>query len=130
MGRKGQSMKQQFITQGDVSVCFPEGRLDHSQSFLFESDMNALISEGANKIILDLSRLDYISSSGIRVFISIIRQLNERKGRVVFCSPPSSVSHIIEMVSLQDEIEIFPSLFEALSSFESNHNGSKQGINR
>jgi anti-anti-sigma factor len=111
-------MENEFVHQENVSVHFPEGRLDHSQAFMFESQMNALINQGVNRIILDLSKLDYISSSGIRIFISIIRQLNDKQGRIAFCSIPSSISNIIEMVSLQDDLEIFPTLFDALLSFD------------
>jgi len=110
-------MKLDFVNQGDVCVYFPEGKLDHSESFILENKMTEFINEGATNIIFDLSKLDYISSSGIRVFISIIRQLNKKQGRIAFCSPSASVSTIIEMVFLQDELQIFPTLFEALSAF-------------
>ena len=111
-------MKISRLKQGDVNVCFLEGKLDFSQSFVLEKEMNALISEGVDKIIFDLGKLDYLSSSGIRVFISLIRHVKSRDGRIVFCNLTDPVSNLIEMVSLQDDLEIFPTLYDALLSFE------------
>ncbi len=111
-------MKLTYINQGDVRIYFPEGRMDLSQSLVMENKMNSLIKDGVSKLIFDLSKLDYLSSSGIRVFISVIKHLNEKKGRVVFCAISPSVSNLIEMIALQKDLEIYPTLFEALLSFK------------
>ncbi|MEN6465420.1 MAG: STAS domain-containing protein [Syntrophaceae bacterium] len=111
-------MQLAYIDHGDVRVYFPEGRLDHSQSLVVENKLNSAINEGISKLIFDLSKLDYLSSSGLRVFISLIKQVHEKKGRIVFCSLSPSVANLIEMVALQNDLEIFPTLFEALLSFE------------
>lgn len=106
------------IDHGDVRIYFPQGRLDHSRSLIFEKEMNSALREGIFRIIFDLGRLDYLSSSGLRVFINLIKQVNGKKGRAAFCNLTPAVSNLIEMVALQDDIEIYPTLFEALLAFE------------
>jgi stage II sporulation protein AA (anti-sigma F factor antagonist) len=111
-------MQLAYIDHGDVRVYFPEGRLDHSQSLAAETKLNSAIKEGVSKLILDLSKLDYLSSSGLRVMISLVKQIAERKGRIVFCSLSPSVESLIEMTALQNDLVVYPTLFEALLSFE------------
>jgi len=111
-------MQLSYLDHGDVRVYFPEGRLDHAQALIFEKEMNSVLEKGIFRIIFDLSKLDYLSSSGLRVFISLIKQVNENKGRIAFCTLTPTVSNLIEMVALQNDLEIYPTLFEALLSFE------------
>lgn len=111
-------MQISYIDHEDVRIYFPEGRLDHAQAFALEDKLDQVIKGGICKFIFDLSKLDYLSSSGLRVFISLIKKVHENKGRIVFCALPPSVANLIEMVALQSDLEIFPTLFEALLSFE------------
>jgi len=111
-------MQLSYIDHEDVRIYFPEGRLDHTQAFALEDKMNSAIKNGTFKLIFDLSKLDYLSSSGIRVFINLIKRVHENKGRILFCSLSPSVANLIEMVALQNDLEIYPTLFEALLSFE------------
>lgn len=107
-----------YIDHGDVRVYFPEGRLDHSQSLAAEARLSSAVKEGISKLIFDLSRLDYLSSSGLRVIISLVKQIAGKKGRIVFCSLSPSVESLIEMAALQNDLVVYPTLFEALLSFE------------
>lgn len=111
-------MQLSYLDHGDVRVYFPEGRLDHSQAFILEDKTKQVIKDGIFKLIFDLSKLDYLSSSGLRVFISLIKKVRENEGRIVFCSLTTSVSNLIELAALQTDLEIYPTLFEALLSFE------------
>jgi len=111
-------MQLSYLDHGDVRVYFPEGRLDHTQAFVLEERTKQVVKDKTFKLIFDLSKLDYLSSSGLRVFISLIRKIHENKGRIVFCCLTSSVSNLIELAALQTDLEIYPTLFEALLSFE------------
>lgn len=111
-------MQLSYLDHADVRVYFPEGRLDHSQAFVLEDKVKQVVKDGIFKLIFDLSKLDYLSSSGLRVFIWLIKQVRENEGRIVFCSLTASVSNLIELAALQTDLEIYPTLFEALLSFE------------
>lgn len=112
-------MKLEYVNQDDISVYFPEGRLDYPQSLDVENKITNRIKTGVSKIILDLSRLDYLCSGGIRVFRSLIGKLNEQNGKLVFCAPSPAVSNMIELTALDNDCEIYPTLFDALLSLES-----------
>ncbi len=111
-------MRLEYVNQDDVSVYFPKGRMDFPQSLDVENKINSRIKTGVSKIIFDLSRLDYLCSGGVRVFNSLIRKLNENNGKLVFCAPSPSVSNLIEMTALENDCEVYPTLFEALMAVE------------
>ena len=62
-----------------------EGRLDTAASTQAEEDMRVLYDCEGKDIILDCTSLDYISSSGLRLFLSVLK-MAKAKGSHVFIS--------------------------------------------
>jgi anti-anti-sigma factor len=111
-------MRLEYVNQDNVSVYFPEGRMDYPQSLDVENKITSRINAGAARIIFDLSGLDYLCPGGIRVFNSLVRKLKENNGTLVFCAPSPSVSDLIEMTAFENGCEVYPTLFEALVAVE------------
>ena len=53
------------IMANDISVVSPQGRLDSVTSTNFERDLLAYIESGATRVLIDFSKLDYITSLGV-----------------------------------------------------------------
>ena len=66
-----------------------EGRLDTMTAPQLEAELAAL--DGAESLVLDCSKLEYISSAGLRVLLSAHRIMN--------CKGGMKVTHINEIVS-------------------------------
>jgi len=62
-----------------------EGRLDTAAAVQTEKDLQPLESCEGKDIILDCTTLDYISSSGLRLFLNVLK-MAKAKGRQVFIS--------------------------------------------
>lgn len=60
---------------GDVLDVTLEGRLDTAASGLLETEL-AQSYHGLHELNLDIRRLEYISSAGLRVFLEAQRQMN------------------------------------------------------
>ena len=56
-----------------------EGRLDTVTSPELEKELKASL-DGADSLILDFSKLDYISSAGLRVLLSAHKQMSAKGG--------------------------------------------------
>ncbi|MEN6465188.1 MAG: STAS domain-containing protein [Syntrophaceae bacterium] len=110
-------MRLNYITQGDIIVYYPEGRMDLANSLKTEAKLNEKLQEGFLKMVFDLENLECLSSSGLRVFIALVRKMKEKNGRVVFCSLSSGVQNVIKMTQLDDVFEIHKTRSEALDSF-------------
>ena len=72
-----------------------EGRLDTITSPDLESKINEVIGDAA-KLTLDLSKLEYISSAGLRVLLGALQDM-EGKGEMVICNLTQSVHEVFEL---------------------------------
>jgi anti-sigma B factor antagonist len=59
-----------------------EGRLDTTTSPELEKELKASL-DGADSLVLDFSKLDYISSAGLRVLLSAHKQMSAKGGMKV-----------------------------------------------
>ena len=98
----------------EVSVVALIGNLDTSTSPEAEAKVNELLDGGARKMVIDLEKTDYLSSSGLRVFLGAAKRMMASGGKVVLCNPNSLVKEILEHSGFDSIIEIKPSLDEAL----------------
>ena len=69
--------------QDNTYTAFLEGRLDTAASPQTEADMKPLFDLEEGEIILDCSQLTYISSSGLRIFLSLLKK-TKAKGVKLF----------------------------------------------
>ena len=54
-----------------------EGRLDTLTSPQLEEKLNASL-EGVSDLVLDLEKLDYMSSAGLRVLLAVQKRMNQQ----------------------------------------------------
>ena len=100
---------------GNAIIIYLEGMLDVHLSADIEKEIKKLISaESASHFILNLKDVEYMSSSGLRIFVSTMRILKERKRKLVLCNMNSAVRKIFEVVELTDMFDIFNNENEAL----------------
>jgi anti-sigma B factor antagonist len=63
-------------------VAFLEGNLDTAAAPETEKAMNPLNDVEGKDIIIDCTALDYISSAGLRIFLGILQDAEEKEGHV------------------------------------------------
>ncbi len=103
---------------GNVIVIYLAGKLDVHVSAEIEKEINKIInSEPAAHLLLNLSRVEYMSSSGLRIFVSTMRILKESKRKLKLCNMNSAVMKIFEVVELMDMFDIYDTEEAALKAF-------------
>ncbi|MCG6861879.1 MAG: STAS domain-containing protein [Chromatiaceae bacterium] len=80
-----------------VLILGPEGRLDTNTSEPFEQRMMAVIDAGNNRLVVDLTELDYISSAGLRVLLMSAKRLKNEQGRLALCGLKSHIREVFEI---------------------------------
>jgi len=95
------------IADGLVNVTLV-GRLDTTAVERIEPDLVASIVPRGARAIVDLSRLDFVASNGLRMFITIARDLARNKGKLVLYSPQPWVSVIFTTADLHHVIPVCP----------------------
>ncbi len=105
--------------QDDVIIIYLSGRLDVHLSSDIEKEINRIISENPEvHLLLDLTDVEYMSSSGLRIFVSTMRILRDNQKKLKLCNINSAVRKIFEVVELMDMFDIYQSEKEALESFK------------
>jgi anti-sigma B factor antagonist len=82
------------------------GELDPHTAPLLERAVAQLLAEGSTDLVLDLSRLAFVDSSGLRVLISAQRQLADQGGTLTLHTPSETVRRLLEITGLIDHIAI------------------------
>jgi stage II sporulation protein AA (anti-sigma F factor antagonist) len=73
------------------------GRLDSTNARDFEQQLLAALDDGADRVVIDLSALEYISSAGLRVVLLAGKHLGERGGRLALSSVRPSVNEVFRI---------------------------------
>ena len=105
-------------TMNDVEIVFLNGRLDAYNSNLVENKLDELIDSGKIKMVADLSRVEYISSSGLRVMLSSLKKLNKLGGALKLSSLQPYVREVFEIAGFTQLFQIYDSEDEAVISFK------------
>jgi anti-anti-sigma factor len=102
----------------DVVVVAVTGRVDHATADAFKVALWPLLETCAkdrDKLLLDLSALDYISSAGLRVLMLAAREVKPREGTLVVCELTPVVNEIFEISRFNIVFRIYPDLRTALA---------------
>lgn len=105
------------VIKNSIVILRPECRLDIANATEFESLLNTLrrVHPTCN-FILDLSGVEYLSSSALRVIVTTYRKLTEVKLNLVLLNPTSMCTKILEVTKLNDIIDVHTSEKEAVDS--------------
>lgn len=87
--------------------------LDAVNTNEFTEKITPHIQEGA-KVILDLSVLTFIDSSGLGALLNTLRELRSKGGDLKICNVQQAVMVLFKMVRLENLVSIFPSREAAL----------------
>ncbi len=105
-------------TVGSVTVIAVTGRLviDEGERVLRER-VAALILDGRINILLDLSNVRYIDSSGVGTLASLLIHVAGRDGKLKLLSPSPRVDQVLRVTHLTSAFEIFDDEAAAIGSF-------------
>ncbi len=104
---------------GNITEIFLSGRLDVHLSADIEKGINNIFeTHPESDLLVNLKDVEYMSSSGLRIFVSTMRVLKESKRKLLLCSMNTSVKKIFEVVELMDMFDIYPNEEEALKAFK------------
>jgi anti-sigma B factor antagonist len=94
-----------------------EGRLDTTNYTVLDAKISSLLAAGASKILVDCRKLDYVSSSGLRVFLTGLKKVTAANGKFVLAGLQENIQEIFEISGFNGIFEIHPSVDAALKTF-------------
>ncbi len=100
----------------DINVVKIEGRLDTTNYSDLEDLLVRLTENNEINILLDLSALEYISSSGLRILLKYLKVIKAAEGRFMLCAMTTDIREIFEISGFVNIFEIFEDQATALKS--------------
>jgi anti-sigma B factor antagonist len=97
-------------------VILHEEKLDTTLAPKLKSELITLHAEGVKNIVLDVSEVKYIDSSGLSSLLVGNRILTEDGGIFVIASPTEHVQKLIKISQLDNVLSILPSRDEAIDA--------------
>ena len=101
---------------GEIPVFHLSGRLDVATSPLLEERLRPLLEGDGARIVFEGAGLSYVSSAGLRVFISCQRHLNSLCGGAAFAMLSQPVMELFRLAGLEDLFLIEPTVEAAVAS--------------
>ena len=108
---------------GDVIIYEFEGQFDTNTSPDAEREINKDLEEGEFKMILDISKISFVSSAGLRIFLSTNRKISTNKGVFSICGPNDIVKNILQISGFDFLLNVRDSIQESLKDFENESAG-------
>ena len=104
---------------GDVAVVeIPVEELDASNAAELKRDIGPVL-DANKKVVLDLSRLRFVDSSGLGAMLSCLRQLTGRGGDLRLAGMSKPVRALFELVRMHRIFDIYGTKEEAIRAFQS-----------
>ena len=101
----------------NIMIMDMEGKLDINCSMSIKECLNRAIMEQGGKVLLNLSNVDFINSSGLGILVSALKILREEKGQLKFCCLQKYVRELFEISQLTNVFSIYETEKEALEKF-------------
>lgn len=82
------------------------GRLDTPAAVQATKDMQPLMDNADKEITLDCTKLDYISSSGLRLFLSLRKEASAKGGKIIIENINDEIKKVFMMTGFYNLFEI------------------------
>ena len=81
----------------ETLILLPVGRLDSANARSFETVVMEHIAGGELRLVIDFSRLNFISSSGMRVLLIAAKKLQGSSGTLVLCAMKDHIHEVFRI---------------------------------
>lgn len=92
-------------TKDNVTTIVPEGMIDTVGSSAFEEAVNAVLAE-TSMIVIDFVKVEYISSSGLRVLLKAQKQVEAKHGEMKITNINEAIKDIFEVTGFADILTV------------------------
>lgn len=110
-------MKLETTAIDSVTVVEMEGNLDTNTSVNAQDHLAGLMDEGAAKIVMDFTKVDFVSSAGLRVLLATAKRLGGIGGNLRICGLNDEVNEVFEISGFSTILDVFPTRNDAMQGF-------------
>ena len=101
----------------DVTILTLKGRLTLGESNLVRERINQLSAAGHHKIVVDLTSVEYIDSTGLGILVICFTSLKKLGGAMKLVNPNKRNVELLLLTKLHTVFEVFTEVQDAVNSF-------------
>jgi len=101
----------------DIAVIHVEGLIDTDTSRQLSKELENVIANKHYKVVINLEKVDYISSAGWGIFIGELRELRRNGGDLKLASLTPEVEEIFKLLEFYHVLKTYSSVDAALKEF-------------
>ena len=122
-------MNLSFKESDDILIIRLSGRLDATCAEEVREKFNMQLNLGHNRLVLDMEEVDYLSSAGIRVLLTLWKRIDKLKGKVKLACVQSYPLSVLKISGFLTIFSMYKTIREAIESFTKT-NGPKEEISQ
>jgi anti-anti-sigma factor len=102
--------------QGRVVVVTARGRLDGSTSQAFAAQLEKLTGTSQPRLVVDCSGIDFVSSAGLRVVLTVLKRVKAANGMLALCAVQDPVREVLDITGFAGMLDLYTGRAEAISA--------------
>lgn len=105
---------------GEVTICVIEGKLSGFEGKgMIQEKIRELLGRDAIKIVLDLSKVNWIDSTGLGELIASLSSVKKKDGgNMVLSNLQTPVQSLLKMTNLTEIFDVYETYDDAVKAFE------------
>lgn len=104
-------------TQNGITLVAFAGNLDSHTSPQAQQALDGIIASGGQKIVVDFTALDYISSAGLRVLLGTAKRLRGAGSALRLFGLNETIREVFDISGFSTILAVFATEAEALEGF-------------
>lgn len=103
-------------TTNDVQALDLEGEVDVYTAPVLRQAIMDRVEGGVKHLLIDLTRVEYLDSTGLGILIGGVKRLKEQGGSLRLVGPSARIQRIFEITGLNKIFDVYASEQEALGT--------------
>ncbi len=100
-----------------VTMLEVSGRVDSTNAAQLGEALNSQIDAGRYQLVIDLSRVSYMSSAGLRELVAALKKVKQFNGDLRIATPSDKVREVLDLAGLSAIFQIYPTQVDAVGSY-------------
>ena len=100
----------------DKAILYPIGRMDVESSPTVRQAILDMVEQNISTIVVDLSQVEFMDSSGLSALVSGMKALRRVEGRLNICNANAQIRTALRLTMLDRVLPVYESLDKALHS--------------
>jgi len=111
-------MKLSDYEKGGIAVLEPKGKImGGPDATMLHDKLHELIEQNKKKVIIDLSKVEWMNSTGLGILISGLTTLRNSEGELKLANVTDKIQSLLTITKLVTVFEAYDSIEEAINSF-------------